>query len=134
MWAERSSSTSSTEAIVFGLSVFRLARLIGQDDFPPIKRLRDRAIARWRERRPSLVEAVECPWCSSVYVAAVLLVLSRYCFVRRALWIPAASAIAGLLATADSALGELAEPRDRAVDTIGALDARMSHPSWQHTR
>jgi hypothetical protein len=119
----------AVDAVVFGLSVFRFSRLIGQDDLPPIKRLRDRAIARWREQRPALVEAVECPWCSSVYIAAALLMLSRYRWARRALWIPAASAVAGLLATADSALGELAEPRDRA-EHEAALDARIAHPSW----
>jgi hypothetical protein len=117
--------TSPVEAAVFGLSVFRLTRLVGEDDLPLIKRLRDRAMAR----RPALAEAVECPWCSSVYVAAALLALSRYRWARRALWIPAASAVAGLLATADSALGELAEPRDRA-ELGAALDARIAHPSW----
>jgi hypothetical protein len=92
------------DAAAFGLATFRLARLVGLDDFPPVERLRRRLIGHLGDDHP-LAEAVACPWCSSVYVAAALLALHRSPRFRRLLWIPAASAVAGLLATADSALG-----------------------------
>jgi hypothetical protein len=89
---------SPAEAAAISLAVFRICRLIGQDDHPWIARWRGLLVKRLGENHP-VVEALTCPWCSSVWVAAIVVPPSlRWRWLRSACWVPAASAVAGLLA------------------------------------
>ena len=71
--------------VVLALAAFRLTRLIGWDDFPPIRRIRwlllkttvDRTMTstaaaengRYRHGRPTLAAFVECPYCLGFWIA-----------------------------------------------------------------
>lgn len=107
-----SETMTPTDVAVLALAVFRLTRLVTTDTLPPVQGLRDRFIA-WVGKDSSLVveedgEYTLCPWCLAVWVAvAVVPAALRFQKVRKALLIPAASAMAGLLSTADSALGRM---------------------------
>ena len=56
-------------AVVAVLSVARITRLIVDDDYPPVKWATYQFVKRVPERWGVLVE---CPWCVSPYVAAVV--------------------------------------------------------------
>lgn len=81
------------------LTVYRVTRLIVADAFPPI------AAARFRVQRrygPESWQAYlsECPWCVSVYVAALVVLAVDLVVGLPApflVW-PAASALTGLIA------------------------------------
>lgn len=71
------------------LGVYRIARLIGWDAWPPIAALRDRILqttvdrsmterrpngepARRRYGRPTLAEAIRCPFCAAFWIGLVV--------------------------------------------------------------
>lgn len=69
-------------ALIIGLGAFRIVRLIGWDDLPPILRLRKRLTGeqvRYRPteergpvysyRRPTLAHFIACPYCVGWWVA-----------------------------------------------------------------
>lgn len=89
------------EFLTLSLATFRLVRLVGVDDFPPVKHVRDRLVKRFGENH-LIVEAASCPWCASWYLgASVVAVAHRWPWVRTALLVPALSAAAGLLSGLD---------------------------------
>lgn len=55
-------------AVVATLAVARIVRLIVDDDFPPVKWLRERFVLHTPDKWGVLVE---CPWCVSPYVSIV---------------------------------------------------------------
>lgn len=88
--------------LTLSLATFRIVRLFGVDDFPPIKHVRDRLIKRFGEDH-LIVEAASCPWCASWYLGAgVMAAARRWSWVRTALLVPALSAAAGLLSSLDT--------------------------------
>jgi hypothetical protein len=81
------------------LAVYRVTRLITVDEFPPVKLLRDMVQAKFGEDS-AVGYLVECPWCASVYVGAVIVgltVLSAELPVPALVW-PTSSVISGWLA------------------------------------
>lgn len=87
-----------SDEIVDGVAVFRLTRLVVADQFPPVKRARERILQRW-PATDWRVELLTCPWCVSFWIALVVVALRR--FVPR-VWRPASrafafSAVAGML-------------------------------------
>jgi hypothetical protein len=121
----RAASLTPLDAVVLALSTFRLTRLVGQDDFPPVKRARERLIGRFGEGH-AVVEAVTCPWCASIYVGAAVLFASRSPVLRRLLLVPALSAVTGVVSTLDSTLGR-AWPEPERVDVTARLRALDMH-------
>lgn len=84
--------------ILDAVATYRLTRFVVEDHIP-FGPLRDRIV----ERRPDsgLAELITCPWCSSMYVAGIVLALHA---LLPTVWPYAAamlafSAVAGLLAT-----------------------------------
>lgn len=66
--------------VVNALAVYRLARLITRDTI--FDRQRTAMLGRWvhgRRKHMQLAELIVCPWCVSVWIAAGVLVLTRYC-------------------------------------------------------
>jgi Protein of unknown function (DUF1360) len=53
--------------LIDALAVYRLARLLTRDSFPPIARARERVLERWPES--AWTELAVCPWCMSVWIA-----------------------------------------------------------------
>lgn len=61
------------------LCAYRLTRLVTTDTFPPVEKLRDRIVTANTMTRQTTTgtiidpgpwaELVQCPWCSSVYIA-----------------------------------------------------------------
>jgi hypothetical protein len=89
------------EFATLALGTFRIVRLIGVDDFPPVKAVRNRLIKRFGEDH-LIVEAASCPWCASWYLGAfTMLSACKWPWVRKALLVPALSAAAGLLSSLD---------------------------------
>lgn len=87
--------------LIDALAVYRLTRLITRDTLPPIVRVRDYVLERWRDR--ALTELAVCPWCISFWLAVGVLAARM---VAPAPWslvslTLAWSAIAGLLSTRD---------------------------------
>lgn len=60
--------------IVLTLAAFRLARLVGWDDFPPIRRTRDWLVGAGDQltgpRRRLLDDFLGCPWCQGFWLSA----------------------------------------------------------------
>lgn len=84
--------------LVDALAVYRATRLLTRDSLPLVARPRDAVVRRWGET--SLGYFVECPWCVSVWIAAVA-VAGRVLLPEW--WTPLAlvlalSAVTGLLA------------------------------------
>lgn len=94
------------DALTIGLATFRLSRFVGPDEsFPLVVEARSR-LKKWLGEDHFIVKMLDCPWCSSVWFAAILVPLGqRSGAVRKLLTIPALSAFTGVLSTADSALG-----------------------------
>lgn len=68
------------------LACYRLTRLVVDDTFPPIQAMRDRIVDRHTTEltqpngivvtRPGpLAELVQCPWCASVWLGALVVAL-----------------------------------------------------------
>lgn len=100
-----------TTALVW-LTVYRITRLIVADTFPPARAFRD-AVARRFGDGSSPAYLVNCPWCSGVWVAA--LVVGAVVVADRTGWadaplpvpvlqIAAAAATAGLVSAIDRVL------------------------------
>lgn len=98
--SESSYPATPVEFLTLSLATFRIVRLIGVDDFPPIKAVRDRLIKRFGEDH-LIVEAASCPWCASMWLGAGVVMAARWPWARRALMVPALSAAAGLLSGLD---------------------------------
>lgn len=86
------------ETLVDALAVHRLTRLV-QDDDVPFGPVRELLLDLGRDRK--VTELLTCPWCLSVHVAVLVLVLRRtiprsWPWIARAL---ASSSVTGLLAT-----------------------------------
>ncbi len=76
-------------ALVLALGVYRVFRLIGWDDFPPIAKLRARAVGEhvyynttesrdgplYRYRRPVLNHFLNCPFCFGFWLSLLVYVL-----------------------------------------------------------
>lgn len=84
------------QAAVLVLAVFRINRLIGWDDFPPVARVRMWAVGadlvapssvnramgitageveeEWRYRRPLLARMIQCPYCLGFWVSLAVYV------------------------------------------------------------
>lgn len=93
------------EFLTLSLATFRIVRLIGVDDFPPVKAIRDRLIKRFGEDH-LIVEAASCPWCLSIHVGAVVVAAtSRWPRLRRGLMVLALSASTGLISSWDESRG-----------------------------
>jgi hypothetical protein len=88
------------EFLTLALGTFRIVRLIGVDDFPPIKAARNRLIKRFGEDH-LIVEAASCPWCASMWLGAAAVAAVRWPWARRAMLVPALSAAVGLLSGLD---------------------------------
>lgn len=70
--------------LILSLAAFRLTRLIGWDDFPPVARLRSRLVREGDPRgraiyadavlygRPLLAKFVHCAWCVGFWVSALV--------------------------------------------------------------
>lgn len=72
--------------VVLTLGAFRLARLVGWDDLPPVEKLRAKLIGEvayyndverkgapiYRYRRPALAKFVHCPWCQGFWVSLLV--------------------------------------------------------------
>lgn len=69
------------DAVVLALGVYRLTRLLGWDEFPPVAKLRDRLLDKRITRnvtgstlpeftfgRPVLAAGVQCPYCLGFWV------------------------------------------------------------------
>lgn len=107
---------SGRDVAVLALGTFRAVRLLTKDDLPPVKAMRDRFIG-WVGKDSSLVTEEDgewelCPWCISVHVAWVLVCLAIHkppwrLTVRDWMLVASLSATAGLLSTADSAMGRV---------------------------
>ena len=70
-------------SLVLALATYRVVRLIGWDDLPPIQRLRDRATgaqlvgnvngpSEWRYRRPLLAHFLHCAYCQGFWTGLVV--------------------------------------------------------------
>lgn len=76
------------QAVILALGVYRLARLVGWDDFPPVQRLRDSVTGAqwnatdageqiadgepdciWAYRRPLLAHFFACPFCTGWWLS-----------------------------------------------------------------
>lgn len=84
------------------LATYRLTRLITVDAFPPVKRARE-WIEDWKGPDSALAYLVNCAWCVSIYVGAIVVVAvdkltNQGVAVPVAVWL-SASAITGLIAT-----------------------------------
>lgn len=85
-------------AAVDALATYRLTKLLQQDDLPPLPKLRRVLFVRYGAR--PVGQLLDCPWCLSVWVGA-LVVLARRVYPR--VWDPvaavlAASAVTGIAA------------------------------------
>jgi hypothetical protein len=79
-------------ALVLALGVFRLCRLIGWDDFPPIKKLRAKATGErayrnttekrdediLRYTRPILEHFITCPFCLGFWLSLAAFLAWRF--------------------------------------------------------
>jgi hypothetical protein len=85
---------SAWVSVVLALGAFRVARLVGWDDLPPIQRLRDRVVGAdysqtgsanagytsetpsyaWRFRRPTLAHFLGCAFCQGFWVSCAVYV------------------------------------------------------------
>jgi hypothetical protein len=79
-------------ALVLSLGAFRITRLIGWDDFPPIARLRAKATGESRYtnsavsrdaqiiryRRPTLEHFLHCPFCSGFWICVIVYLAWRF--------------------------------------------------------
>ena len=77
-----------TIALYLALATFRIVRLIGWDDFPPIARLRGRITGQLptrysaseargpiiEHRRETLAKFIECAWCQGFWVGCAVYV------------------------------------------------------------
>jgi Protein of unknown function (DUF1360). len=98
------------------LATYRLTRLLQQDTLPPLLAIRDRLMARYGASPWS--ELLNCPWCLSVWLGAVVAVLRRVCprlwgLAAHAL---AASAVTGLLSQVSAELDREPIAEMRVVD------------------
>lgn len=104
----RARPLSMPDLLVTGLAAFRLTRLLIEDDLPPLKLARARVLGAL-DPDSTAVTFLRCPWCVGWWVSlAVVAAAWRSEAVRKALLVPAASGLVGLLSTADSALGRIA--------------------------
>lgn len=76
---------SALVTVILVLAAFRITRLIGWDDFPPVRRVRDRVLKTtvdrsmtqrqpepvYRYGRPILAQFVQCPYCLGFWVVLV---------------------------------------------------------------
>lgn len=83
--------------MIDALATYRLTRLLQQDSLPPLPAVRDALMARVGSTPAS--ELLDCPWCLSVWLGAIVVVLRRVCPRLWDLVAPAlaASAVTGLL-------------------------------------
>lgn len=93
-------------AVLIVASTYRLTRLLVVDEFPPIAYVREWITVRAGEAS-SLAYLVHCPWCTSVYVGALVVAgtdwLTDYTVMTPALLIAVASAVSGLIAATEPA-------------------------------
>ena len=102
--------------VVLALAVFRVTRLIGWDDFPPIVRARnwvtgakagtrstsntamgltgDQPEVTWRYKRPLLAEAISCAYCSGAWYSLAAY-LAWVFFPTETLYVAAPFALSG---------------------------------------
>lgn len=86
--------------VVLALATFRIVRFVVADDYPLWAPLRARITRRWPPEPGAWSEVLVCPWCSSPYIAAGVLVVWLYVpyWTAPVAVILAFSAVAGLLA------------------------------------
>lgn len=90
--------------VLICLAVYRVTRLLVADAFPPIAAGRE-----WVERRfgegSSIAYLVNCPWCTSVYVAVAVVAAvdlgTEHPVPVPGLLVAVASAVAGLIAAVE---------------------------------
>lgn len=84
------------DELVSALAVFRITRLIVEDTLFDDQRA---ALIDWLKAHdhPKVAYLITCPWCSSMYVAAAVVIVARYRWWRPLARVLAASAAAGLL-------------------------------------
>lgn len=114
------------------LSVYRLTRLLIVDEFPPIRIPREMLVAyldpgedhkakykwakpRWGQLGDSIAYLIECPWCMSIWLGALVVKVATWFASVPApvlVWL-AASAITGLIATIESHSEQIYEKRGK---------------------
>lgn len=63
---------------LLALAAFRIFRLLGRDDLPPLPEWRNKAVGAeevggiWTFRRPTLAHWLQCPYCLGFHVSWVL--------------------------------------------------------------
>lgn len=64
---------SGVEVAVLSLAAFRIWRFIAVDDFPPMARLRDKLIARWKDSGDEdWWTGITCRWCLGTVIGSAL--------------------------------------------------------------
>lgn len=117
--------TSPADLAVDGLAVFRITRLLQVDSVPPMPKLRQAALDKLA--RTPYGDLVDCPWCLSVWVGA-LVAIARHASPR--LWavlafVLASSAVTGVITQWVDSL----EPEER----IEMADPPGDYPRWAGT-
>lgn len=96
---------------LLALGTYRVWRLAAIDDMPWLVRVRNWAVGAketagvWTFRRPTLAHAVQCPWCSGLWVTAAF-VMAWFVTPHGALVVAAPFAVA----TAVGVLGHVLNP------------------------
>lgn len=95
-----------SKAVLVALATYRVTRFLTRDHFPPIVAARQRVTDRFGEDS-AWAFLVQCPWCISVYVGAVLTAATRRWAGLACPWLvwPAASAVTGLLSAREEPRG-----------------------------
>jgi hypothetical protein len=89
--------TNGTDHVLEALAVYRATKLLQDDDLPPLPAIRDKLMQRWGATPWSAL--IDCPWCLSVHLAAILLICSKIAprLTRLTVRVLAYSAVTGLI-------------------------------------
>jgi hypothetical protein len=89
---------TAVASVTDALATYRLTKLLQHDDLPPLPKLRHAFYVRYGAR--PVGQLVDCPWCLSVWIGALVVLARRVC---PRVWDPvaatlAASAVTGITA------------------------------------
>lgn len=84
------------DEVLDSLAVYRLTRLAIVDTFPPVQKARFRVLQRWHEDSWQ-VELLTCPWCLSIWIGGVVVLVRRTRAWHALRFVLVSSAVAGAL-------------------------------------